>query len=90
MHACTWCIVEIVDAPGDGWAEGAPVGVEERAQAAVVTEAGPVTTAVAEPCVEAAQKTGAAGIRNINSIIHGQSIDSNPDALRMRARCVAS
>ena len=98
MHTCTWCIVEIVDAPGDGWAEGAPVGVEERAQAAGVTEAGPVTTAVAEPCVEAAQQAGAAYVYQI--VNHGSVItnyrfkSSQPcvmyvDALPMHARiCV--
>lgn len=68
----------IVYAPGDGCAEGAPVGVEERAQAAGVAEAGPVTAGVAEPCVEAAQKTGAASIRNMNSLSMANSIDSNP------------
>lgn len=87
----------IVYAPGDGCAERAPVGVEERAQAAGVTEAGPVT-AVAEPCVEAAQQAGAAYVYQI--VNHGSVMtnygfkSSQPcimhvDALPMHARiCV--
>lgn len=64
------------NAPGDGCAKRAPVGVEERAQAVgVVTEAGPA--AVAEPCVDAAQQAGTAG-RHTAYVMSMQSMANHP------------